>query len=342
MSFAQDFQRESKRAESRGRCLHFADHVRCNEIISAHSIQKRGQLGLIAEEGHVYRLNADFSTLQASGGLPQPKRTGTRRVSTFAGFCKHHDNSLFEPIDNHTFRASHRQVALYAYRSLCREFFVKENAVVLLEKMKDHPDLSVASRRLLWSSLEGHSQGFAGLQHHKRIYDEALRANKFDEFDFACFFSASQCSLQLSGLIYPDFDFLARRLQHLGDSSAPLDLITFFTAPTVEGWAFGLGWHNSSAQTCLPFMESLMRKVAAGEKLQDSLLRLAVSACENHAIRISWWDDLSASSKKLITDRMILMVDPAVPVPASYLAAGCEGVADWEFEYVQTTLHADA
>jgi hypothetical protein len=342
VTFSEDFHRESKRTEARGRCLHFSDGVRCNEFISAHSIQKRGQLRLIAEDGHLYRLNADLSTLRATGGLPHPKRIGMNRASTFAGFCKHHDNSLFEPIDNHPLRPTREQVALYAYRSLCREYFVKENAVALMRRMEEHPGANERTRRLMKSSLTGNLRGFDGLRHHKSIYDEALRSGNFEDFDFTCFISRSRCSLQLSGLLYPDFDFLGRQLQHLGDWSSPLDLITFFTAPCAQGWAFAFAWHRSSSQTCLPFMESLAHRVGTGEKLQDALLRFAFSACENHAFRISWWNDLPLAAKKAVIERMILMVDPNVPVPSNYLVAGCEGIADWEFEYVDTTLHAAA
>lgn len=64
MSLTEDFQRVIKQERNRGRCLHFANGIQCNKIISAHSIQKQGQLSLIAEEGHVYQLNADFSTLK--------------------------------------------------------------------------------------------------------------------------------------------------------------------------------------------------------------------------------------------------------------------------------------
>lgn len=80
MSFANAHQAVMKRQSKKGRCLHFTDGIQCNEIISAHSIQKRGQLGLIAEAGHVYRLNADLSTLKETGGKPLPKNWGESRV----------------------------------------------------------------------------------------------------------------------------------------------------------------------------------------------------------------------------------------------------------------------
>jgi hypothetical protein len=59
--FLNSIDKEFKRQQSHGRCLHFLDGKTCNQFIKVHSIQKRGQLDLIAEEGHVYRLYPDNS-----------------------------------------------------------------------------------------------------------------------------------------------------------------------------------------------------------------------------------------------------------------------------------------
>lgn len=342
MSFFEDSQREFKKHSQRGRCLHYFDDTRCNEIISAHSIQKRGQLSLIAEEGHVYRLSADLSILQKSNGIPGMKKVGVNRASTFAGFCKQHDNKLFEPIDNFPLGPVKHQIALYAYRCLCREYFVKENAVTVLDKMKDHTELNIQQQGFLAASKFGQSIGFAGLQHHKSIYEAALIASDYEQFEFTYFTSASPCPMQLSGLLYPDYDFEGEFLQDLGKHDAPLDLITFFTAPITNGWAFGFGWHASSNRTCIPFIQSLAQRVAMGEKVEDALLRFSFSCCENHAVRISWWDGLNESARKAATERVLLMIHPYVPVPSHYLAKGCEGIADWQYEYVHTTVSAAA
>jgi len=342
MSFLDDYQREFKRYSQRGRCLHYFDGTRCNEVISAHSIQKQGQLSLIAERGHVYRLSADLSMLQKRNGVPGLKKVGVNRASTFAGFCKQHDNALFEPIDNFPLGPVKHQIALYAYRCLCREYFVKENAVAVLNKMKDHTELDTQRQRFLAASQLGHSIGLAGLKHHKSIFDAALLACDYEQFEFTYFTSSSPCPVQLSGLLYPDYDFEGAELQDLGNNETPLDLITFFTAPIDNGWAFGFGWHVSSNRTCIPFLQSLAHRAATGEKVEDALLRLSLSCCENHAVRISWWDGLGESAKNAAMERMLLMIHPHIPVSNHYLAAGCEGIADWQYEYVHTTLSAAA
>ena len=337
MSLNADFQKELKKQSARGRCLHFENGDRCNQIIAAHSIQRSGQLTQIAEDGHVYRLSADLSVLKRTGGAPEPKRVGIGKVSTFAGFCSHHDNDLFKSIDQSPLVPEVQQVALYAYRCLCREYFVKENAVQLFASLRNHPNHSQHSEALFEASLTGHSIGFNGLKYHKENYDLALRANSYHEFGYTVFTSDSPWPFQLSGLLYPDFDFTGQPLQEVG-TDGPLDLITFFTAPTSSGWAFGFAWHRSSFRSCEHLMKSLATSVCRGSNLADVLLRFSISCCENHAIRISWWDGLSPTAKAELIERMSLMASPYEPVPPIYLAVGCEGIADWSFEHVFSTI----
>ncbi|WP_221768160.1 hypothetical protein, partial [Pseudomonas paraeruginosa] len=248
------------------------------------------------------------------------------------------DNTLFEPIDNRPLMPSAEQVALYAYRSLCREFFVKENAVRVLTEAQKSERLPSEHREMMKAMLQGTTMGFRGLKFHKQHYDIALRERRFDDFRYITFISESRCSLQLSGLLYPDFDFLGRPLNDLSDWSSPPGLITAFTAPAADGWSYTFAWHGSSDAISIPFIQSLMERVATGSKLEDLLLRFSLSSCENHAIRISWWDALPAAGKMAILGRFSLMLDPDSAVPPNYLVAGCEGLADWEFEHCYTNL----
>ena len=64
------------------------------------------------------------------------------------------------------------------------------------------------------------------------------------------------------------------------------------------------------------------------------LLRISL-ACENHAIRISWWDGLGLSAQSAALAALAVGADPGVATPVDYLASGCEGLADWKFDSVQ-------
>lgn len=338
MSFLDEFQNEVNRQKNNGRCLHYASNDSCNSHIAAHSIQKSGQLSLISENGHVYRISGDRSDLNKTGGLLTLKKIGINKVSTFNGFCGRHDQELFKPIDRYPLSPSKTQLALYSYRCLCREYFVKENAATVLENVKNHPELDNQHRQILELSQIGQNLGFEILKTHKKSFDNSLQNNDFDDFEYTYFISSDPCAIQASGLIYPDFDFPGRKLQNIKENTTNLDLITFFTAPTVDGWAFGFAWHSSSSTTCVPFIRSLAQLLHLGNKLEDALLRLTLSTCENHAIRISWWDNLDKTSKSAAISRMNLMAHPTTPIPHDYLASGCENLANWQYANVHSSI----
>lgn len=268
MNLLSDFLKEIKRNESFGRCLHYESGEQCNKIISAHSIQKSNQLGVIAEAGHVYRFTSDLSIMRKNNGKSTPKKIGLKKVSTFSGFCERHDNDLFKPIDNFLLEPTAEQIALYAYRCLCREFFIKQNAVSTMDSLKSHTSLTMEQKNFLLSSLAGHSLGFQRLKHHKNYYDRAFLGEKHNEFEFITFESKSPWSIQLSGVLFPDYDFQGNKLQDLSNINSPLDFISFFTAPTLQGWSFNICWHASSNESCFKFAESLRASVSSGKKFK--------------------------------------------------------------------------
>ncbi len=133
------FLNEQKKQRNRGRCLHYDVEHRCREIINAHSIQKSGLLSTISQNGHVYTLATEMSDLRKNSGIPEYKKKGINKVSTFLGFCKYHDNILFKPIDDQYLIPTDHQVLLYAFRSLARELFVKENVLNHLMRIPVKP-----------------------------------------------------------------------------------------------------------------------------------------------------------------------------------------------------------
>jgi hypothetical protein len=273
MMFLGDFLSEVKKQSTRGRCLHFDRGDRCNEIVDAHSIQQSGQLRFIQENGHVYRIVADISVLKKSGGIPQPSKVGWNKVSTFNGFCQRHDSELFEPMDNGPLTPNDEQISLYAHRCLCREYFVKENAARTLQNLSKHDEIPKHLKDFMTASSLGQSLGFSRIQHHKETFDRAIRRREFNEFEYVCFASTSAWDMQLSGILSPDHDFLGQQIQNLGEIRSPLALITFFTAPMSEGWAYTFAWHRSSHEVCNRLMRTLATQVHSGHSIADALLR---------------------------------------------------------------------
>lgn len=143
-----EFISNQNQLSKKGRCYHFESGVQCNEIIKAHSIQKNRSLATIVENGHVYR--ASLRTYKNQNGRINFEKMGINKTTTFMGFCGKHDYELFEPIDNYNLLPTDQQVFLYAYRSICRELFVKENSLELItNQLKNDIPVSAIKNHLL-------------------------------------------------------------------------------------------------------------------------------------------------------------------------------------------------
>jgi hypothetical protein len=305
------------------------------EVIDAHSIQKNGALSAIASDGHVYAYSRNFKDVRRNRGAPSFARQGISRVSTFRGFCANHDDQLFRLIDTEPLVPTANQALLYAYRSICREVFVKENAQSLLERHAlTFPNESPV-RELLASMSQGTSVGLMNLIRHKRAYETCLERASYDEVEYVAFFSSEAPTIAFSGLVYPDVDFLGNRLQDLADRRAELALLTFSFAPLTCGWAMLFVWHRDSSSICVPFLRSLATRIHGHEHaLGDCLFRLVVCCCENVAISPKWWEALRPDARRAVLQATANGADPFEPIDPNYLAGGLEGISGWHFETV--------
>ena len=329
-----NYLKTKKQFKNNGRCLHYESGKRCNDIINAHSIQKGGSLSTIAHNGHVFKLASDIETLRKNKGKLSYKKEGVGTVSTFLGFCKKHDNELFEPIDNYPLKPIDHQIFLYGYRSLCRELFVKENAVSIIERQLEEGPNQKAIKSVLSNIRQSASFGLKYLKIHKSKYDDSLKKRNYNDIRYVLFTFMEKPFIAFSGLLYPDFDFMGRRLQDLGNHSTDLELITFCSAPMKSCWGFLFSWHNSSSKVCTDFMRSLATMIYEKRKIGDLLFRLVISSCENHAISPQWWEQLPTDHKEQITKKASEMAVIFINTPSSYLMEGLEGISNWKFERV--------
>lgn len=331
-----DFQKKLSR---KGRCLHFENGHRCNEIIRAHSIQRNQSLSDIADNGHVYKISSNIGSLKRNKGRLTYEKYGINKVSTFLGFCKKHDNELFEPIDNSLLIPTDQQVLLYSYRSLCRELFVSENALELMNGQLAEGIEQLAINNLFSGYVSGKSFGLNNLKRHKEYYDKSLVSKSYSDIKYIVFISKQKPIIAFSGIFYPDFDFLGRQLQNLGDQTRDLQLITFCSAPKENGWAYLFAWHETSSKVCVEFMRSIATMIHKdADSLNDHLFRLAMTNCENLAISPEWWDKLDGDKKEKITDRATSMADIFSITEQAYLMEGLEGISNWQFEKVISNM----
>lgn len=312
--------------------MHFDSENKCSSIINAHSIQKNQSLSSIAENGEVYVVAGGFGDLRKNGEKLTYKKAGINKFSTFAGFCGYHDKEIFKPIDDSPLIPTQQQVFLYAYRSLCRELFVKENSLELINsQIKCHNNKT--DKDLLNSHKIATIFSLDNLIRHKSEYDKLLKNKSYSDIKYVLFISKQKPCIAFSGLFWPDFDFLGRQLQNSGDYKTKLELITMCSAPMNDnGWGFLFAWHKNSSNICNDFMESLATVIYNKCDIGDLLFRLAISNCKNLAISPQWWEILSEDHKEKISSRVTSMAHPDIEIKHNYLMYGLEGISQWQFE----------
>lgn len=332
-----------KEITNEGRCLHYQADNRCNEIIKAHSIQNNGVLSEIAREHKVYCLSHNIGDLKKNNGEIILKKEYIKNFSIFRGFCKKHDNKLFEPIDNSLFSSdSKEQIFLYTYRSLSKELFDKENALNMylnvLEDVKEHEGLY----KHFASLVMGTENGYRSLKWHKDLYDNLLKKEIYREMRYVSFNSNEKLNVVFSNVLYPEYDFSGELIQDLTDMSKPFDLISFYSSPTKEGWSFVFSWHKSSNYTCFPFVQSLKIMMKKGESLSDLLFQFVITHGENFAFSPDWWESLSKENQQKITKSITHMMNPTDAIRENYIENGLKGIVNWNFETVSDNLYLDS
>ncbi len=326
------FYRTRNRLNKKGRCLHYDQGDACNEIIQAHSIQKSTSLKAISsDDNHVYSISGQLD----KDGRAKLTKIGINQMSTFLGFCKYHDNEVFELIDNAPLGNSLKQVALYSYRSICREVFVKQNSLELYEKQLKTIKSDSREKLLIQDVLLGTKHGLHSLMKHKVNYDDMLSKSQFDTLKYIILDVGGDLEISFSGLLYPEFDFNGIQIQSLLNSNDKLSLITFCSAPTSKGWAIVFAWHSSDDDICGKFIDSLLEYRFSDIQLSNAIFRLIITCCENVAYSPSWVELLDSTKIDELCSVITNTSSPTIPMDRNHLASGLEGFVNWKF----STMH---
>lgn len=337
---AKNIKKRKDRA-NKGRCLHYEAGEQCNEFINAHSIQNNGALSLIAKNSEVYVISDNYNDLRKNHGLLSFRKKSVRKTSVFKGFCKEHDNKLFAPIDDTPLLPTNEQVFLYAYRSLCREVFVKTNALQNYSETLDSFNGSTATKELIENHIIGTEHGLNNLLIEKGAYDKSLKKKTFQDIEYVLFHSSTKPNIVFSGGIFPDVGFNGEQLQSFLDFNSKLSYITFCFAPTYEGWGFLLAWHKESSTTCVPFIQTIKLSFKNGNTLEDMMFRLLMTSCENLAFSPEWYESLKDGERLTLNEFATYGVSFAAIPRHDYLKSGLENFINWKFDHVQEEVDYD-
>jgi hypothetical protein len=276
----------------------------CSSTITrAHTVQRKGGLAAIAEEGHVLTVKPTMKEMIETEGNPSPRKIGIGKASVFPGFCSKHDTALFKPVEGRSLTLNAEAAFLFAYRAIAYERFSKE-AQLRINKIQAEADRGqpfwkqALMQTHLYAVRGGIEVGMQDINGWKRSFDDRLLSGSRDGFHFLAVKFDHVLPLVACGAFHPEFDFDGRPLQMLGRRGIEYDHITL-TVTAFEGHTIVVfGWVGSSDGPAGALADSYV-KIPESRKA-DALIRLLFVQTDNLFIRPSWWEALGSDDQKAL------------------------------------------
>lgn len=294
-----------------------------NQIINAHTIQKRGGLAAIAEEGHVISGLAGTKDLFKNKGQIIPKRVGINSASTFTGFCGRHDAEMFLPVERRLTKLDIEACFLLSFRALAYEAYQKRLSLKWIDVYRQADrgrDFAAQCdiQGYIWHHAEGVRLGVNDSERWKKEYDQAFVSGDYKGFRCYTIKLSEIIPIVACGGLHVEYDFEGRALQKLGR-----DLLNYehmlYNLTVLNGKSVAVfGWSGKIDGPATALVQSLA-ELPSSEKVQ-AIVRLAFEHLENVYMRPSWWIGLAPSVQAKIVARMASGIGPD---PASERRLDC-------------------
>ena len=280
-------------------CL-YPDNKKCSgKIINAHSIQKSKSLDVISENGKVYRFEFDITSFDDWDKYQtlMPKIKGIAETSTFKGFCAFHDRELFKVIDMYTIEPTIEQSILLSIRSIAHEIYTKDiisqmddiykevlngSSIEWQAKIHENMKLQQEGTKIGLEDLGEYYSNFLQIYFNKEYSRINRLIIKIDEYP----------EIMCSACFSPLFDLNNNLLQDLIKSEF-LEIMTFEIFSNGDHGIIQFCWYDNF-YSCKLFIESILES----EDIPNTILKLVFITTENHAFKISWFNNLTVLQKK--------------------------------------------
>jgi SEC-C motif len=290
-------------------CLHPTAPGGCSQkIIRSHTIQRMGGgLRTIALAGDVYGYKNHPSFLQKNDlRVIKPELIGTRKASTFRGFCDVHDSSLFRAAEDENFDGTQEQLGLLNFRAVARRLFGMHVAVRHAKLMLGYDGGLPPLVQREWFAIHHRelvnaTTAFGNIERLKSEYDAVVNAAAFGEMSGFLVHFKGVPDFHCAEIVDHTFDFVGRRLEN---ASVPAHLCAY-TIAVDNGWVFVLSW-NGPNRDAEQLCNSLLERPE--ESRGASVLRYAIEHTGNIFFAPRWWNSLVAAQQtalaKAMTDRL--------------------------------------
>ncbi|HVK95758.1 MAG TPA: hypothetical protein VM571_13645, partial [Noviherbaspirillum sp.] len=208
-----------------GACQHpDASVVTCSSAgaIQSHTVQRRGGLGAIAENGHVYSIKRGFLDIEKNEGQVDMEKLGVAKASTFPGYCNHHDTILFKPVEMPGAILDDMNGFLLSLRAVGYELATKAAALDAHIASRESVDagqpfeIQAAIQNFMYLHQCGLEKGLSDVKECKSKYDQAFLNQNISAFSLYGVTFDGTLPFAAAGSFMPEFDFVGNELQNLG------------------------------------------------------------------------------------------------------------------------------
>lgn len=209
-------------------CLHPDSKCCSGGIIRAHSIQNSKILKAIASDGKLLMFHPKLSQ-----PFEEITEYGRGEATTFTGFCKHHDNILFEPIEDHMFDKSSKHIFLYTYRCFAKEYHGKKETALAAKNMeqalfKRNAEIHKTSSSTLNNYKSSCELSINDLNRVKDVFDKAILTENYNVLTSIVWEFNQSVKFAGSGFTILTKDLLGNNIQScLNDISRPIFITVF-------------------------------------------------------------------------------------------------------------------
>lgn len=286
-------------------CAVVENGQRCGQsIISSHSLQRKGTLGSVAEDHHVYTLASNKHGLSKSlTNKSELVRVGTREASTFRGLCAKHDNKIFSDIEVFPLPFNFRTFLGLAFRAALYEALEHTKATMWLGWLSTVPKFDFPFYPEQMEHEVENMRHFSGYNWAQVKRIEKIRGRKSPrKLYFVAIEFEGKADITCTGNFCIELDFDGKVVQDFSISQlfsyAQISIIQH--AP--NKWSLILsGTNDQNPAATLQLLTSLLKQPR--QTLADCALRAALVHVENTYFRPSWIDSLSHHQRTELVER---------------------------------------
>ena len=293
----------------KGYCSHpEASSDNCSDkIVRAHTVQRRGGIAAIAENGHVVSAKSAAQDLLKNHGAFVPRKVGVRSASTFMGFCDKHDNSMFQAVEKPYVSLTPQSCFLLGFRALSYELFSKRAELRSMAKMRELDfGKAFAYQCQLQQEMNlreyGAKRALADCVRWKNQYNAIFLDARFEEYRFVGVAYSSVLPVVGCGVFHPEFDFSGNPLQKISRGTAPFDHVGLNLTVLNDRSVLVIGWIEGQEGPAESFGRSFAN--VPDEQKANIGIQLAVEHIENIYMKPSWWYGLSDTVRDALVTRM--------------------------------------